>query len=167
MFGIGILGGLFGLGEAVVNAWTGVAIAKYAFWGLLATSAVQLFGMIKEYLAPLFKAIGNLAGIIVQFIGDVFKKVLEWFKGNNLRKNVDVPFISTDKNIGKYVSEEGKIHGYDSLFERGEAFFTGIYDQSTGKIRAGKIVENPATDAETNQAIEAAKKGNGYVVLTE
>ena len=104
MFGIGLLGGLLGLGEAAIQAWAGVTIAEYAFYGLVVTSAVQLFGMIKDYLTPIFRAIGNiiekLADIIVQFIGEVFKKILEWFKSKSLRQGVDVPFISTDKNIG-------------------------------------------------------------------
>ena len=170
MFGIGLLGGLLGLGEAAIQAWAGVTIAEYAFYGLVVTSAVQLFGMIKDYLTPIFRAIGNiiekLADIIVQFIGEVFKKILEWFKSKSLRQGVDVPFISTDKNIGQYIGSEFKIQGYDKQFENGEMFFTGVYDQKTGKVRAGQIVENPATDAETNRAIEAAKNGNGYVVLT-
>lgn len=65
--------------------------------------------------------------ILVRITEKIFDSVLNWFKGEKLQKDIDVPFISTNPNIGKYVSDCKVINGYDDLFNRSEVFFTGFY----------------------------------------
>ena len=169
MFSIigGLIGGVASLGTAAIEAWAGVTIAKYAFYGIVVGACVKVFEMIKTYLKPLFEAVGQLAKLFVNIVERVFNGILEWFRSKILRKGVDVPFISTDQNIGKYLETEGHKPNYEAVFQNDHAFFTGIYDMNTGRIRDGRIVEFQNADSETIRAINAAKEGNGYAVLTE
>ena len=143
-FTFSLIAGLVGLGIAYL---TNEEFAK-----IVNNFISKVFTIMKEYAVKFFEKIKT-----------AYSQVVEWFKGLNLNPDIHVPFISTDPKIGDQIANAAKVSGYGDLFNKGEAYFSGVYNKETGEVVDGRANEIQNLDSETVKA----KEGNGYVTLQQ
>jgi hypothetical protein len=123
--------------------------------------------IVNAFIKKVFDAAKDYAQKFFAVISQAYQKVIAWFQGLKLDPTKHIPFMSTDPTIGDQIAGAAKISGYGDLFNRGEAFFSGVYNKETGEVIEGRANEIDGMDSETLNLLNKAREGNGYVVLQQ
>ena len=121
--------------------------------------------IVNAFIKKVFDVVKGYAEQFFAKVTEAYQKVVAWFQGLKLDPSKHVPFMSTDPTIGDQIANAAKISGYGDLFNRGEAFFSGVYNKETGEVIEGRANEIEGMDSETLNLLNKAREGNGYVVL--
>lgn len=105
-------------------------------------------------IGSLLSFIGEIVATIIDGIISFAKHVVGWFRGLQLRRGRDIPFIA-DGN-----SEQFK-EMLDHAPEMNVGIFEGVFDEETGEITDYQYLEADQVDAKTRQAFEE----NGPLVV--
>ncbi len=150
-----------------MGLFTFTLVAGLVGFGIAYLTNEQFAAKVNAFIKKVYEFLKEYAIKFIAKVTEAYQKVIAWFKGLNLDPAKHIPFMSTDPSIGEQIAKAAKIHGYGDLFNRGEAFFSGVYNKETGEVEQGRANEIDGMDSETLNLLNTAREGNGYVVLQQ